>query len=289
MISTPGIYDDISISDYVADPCEAPSLSASIASLLLERSPAHAFLAHPHLTPQQPEEWSAAANFGSAVHAAVFGGPKVHFLDAKDWRTKEAKEVRAAILKIGDVPLLAHEAERLNNIAEAVRRGIALTGLTLYRAEATICWQSAGTWFRTRPDVIGPDMRVLLDLKVTGVSARDPNAHFFSQGYDMQAAFMEHGADAIDPNNRGRRQIYYLFVEDEPPYAHRLLQLSEGTMMLARRKFNAATNLWRKCLATCAWPGYGDDIVISERPGWNESAWLTREMNDPAINVEALI
>ena len=43
-----GIHD-IPPREYHADPCPAPSLSRSIAKLLVERSPAHAYAAHPRL------------------------------------------------------------------------------------------------------------------------------------------------------------------------------------------------------------------------------------------------
>jgi hypothetical protein len=50
-ISRPGIYLDVAANDYHADPCPAPSFTQSIAKVLLEKSPAHARLAHPRLCP----------------------------------------------------------------------------------------------------------------------------------------------------------------------------------------------------------------------------------------------
>ena len=49
-ISEPGVYslpDDA----YHADPCPGPSLSSSVAKLMLDRSPLHAWHAHPRLNP----------------------------------------------------------------------------------------------------------------------------------------------------------------------------------------------------------------------------------------------
>ena len=46
MIGKAGIYT-LSAEAYHADPCPEPSLSASIANVLLQRSPAHARIQHP--------------------------------------------------------------------------------------------------------------------------------------------------------------------------------------------------------------------------------------------------
>jgi len=42
MIDRPGIYRDMSSEEYLNDPCPAPSLTQSIAKVLIARSPLHA-------------------------------------------------------------------------------------------------------------------------------------------------------------------------------------------------------------------------------------------------------
>lgn len=285
MIREPGIYD-IPISEYVADPCEFPSLSASIASVLLDRSPAHAFVRHPRLTKQPAaEEWNAKTNFGSAVHSLVFGGPKVQPYGYENWRKKEAQEDRADALKAGLIPLLLEEYERARVIAKSARAFLKPFEAGGVECEQTLVWQEREAWCRVRPDLMTSDMRTMVDLKVTGTNAREANKQFFSQGYDVQAAFMERGADALDAKGQGRRQIIYLFVEDEPPHAFMPLLVSEGTLTLARKKYRAAVNAWRVCLETQTWPAYPATLVPTETPAWAESAWLNRELAG-SVNVE---
>lgn len=284
-----GIHSDISIDAYVADPCPEPSLSASIASILVNRSPAHAYAAHPRLTPSPKAEWSAAANFGSAVHSLVFGGPKVQRYGYADWRKKEAQEDRANCLKGGEIPLLLHEYDEAKKIATA-------TAFTLekivgdYRGlemERTVIWQEGKAWCRVRPDAMTPDRRTVVDLKVTGVDLGNggANRQFFNQGYDMQAAFLERGLDAHDPDGAGKRWIIYLFVEREAPHAALPVLVSESTLMIARKKFNAALNLWRECTTSKRWPAYPLELTSSVMPGWQEQAWLARELAGD-VNVE---
>ena len=38
-LKAPGLYANLPFADYLADPCEAPSLTSSLAKTLLERSP----------------------------------------------------------------------------------------------------------------------------------------------------------------------------------------------------------------------------------------------------------
>ena len=143
-IDRPGVYADITIADYVADPCETPSLSSGIATRLIDRSPAHAFVAHPRLTPRvQPETFETAANFGSAVHAAVFGGPKIKWIDAPDWRTNAAKDARTAALSDGAVPLLSHQRTAFEGVTDAAHYALKAFGVSLADdglCEATIVW-----------------------------------------------------------------------------------------------------------------------------------------------------
>ncbi|WP_242401117.1 hypothetical protein [Acetobacter okinawensis] len=51
IITTPGIYD-LPEAQYHADPCPTPSLSNSVARILLDESPMHAHFSHPRLNPE---------------------------------------------------------------------------------------------------------------------------------------------------------------------------------------------------------------------------------------------
>jgi hypothetical protein len=130
------------------------------------------------------------------------------------------------------------------------------------------------------------DFRDIIDLKVTGTNARECNRQFFGQGYDMQAAFLEAGADTLSPATKGKRRIIYLFQESEPPFASSALLISEGTLVIARKKMMAAINLWKSCMETKIWPGYPSELIPSARPSWDETSWLIREEMDPSIRVE---
>src|ERR1700677_1036911 len=93
-----GIFN-LSAEAYHADPCPTASLSSSIAGILLDQSPSHAWLAHPRLNPNYVRE-SADSRFdlGSAAHMMLLEQreDRIVRVSADDWRTKAAKEARAA-------------------------------------------------------------------------------------------------------------------------------------------------------------------------------------------------
>jgi len=286
---SPGIHPSISIDDYVFDRlCETPTLSASIAGTILDRSLAHARIKNARFNPAVifEQEFSRPANFGSAVHAMVFGGPHIAVIDADGYTTKDAKSLRDRTLMDGGVPLLRAEHLRATAIADVVTGVLVDLTKQAFDFEHTIIFNHGPTLCRARPDAITPDRRLILDLKVTGTNARDANRQFFSQGYDLQAAFLEAGADSLDEDGMGKREIIYLFVESEPPFAYSMLQVSEGTLSIARKKMRAAVNLWDRALRKNEWPAYQSSRTLTERPSWDESSWLNREMTDPTIKVE---
>lgn len=282
----PGMHISVPMHDYVNDQlCEVPTLSSSMANVIIDQSPMHARFLHPRLSSPQVRPFSRVANFGSAVAAMVFDDCDVVFVDADNYQTKAAREARDAALAQGNIPLLQDETTRAFDVAETAK--LALKSLVGgYIGEATIIFRQGEAVCRSRPDVMSTNKTLLVDLKVTGTNARDANRQFFSMGYDMQAAFMERAADSLDPENIGRREIVYLFVEAEPPHGYSFIQVSESTLQVARKKMNAAVNLWSRCLKEDQWPGYQSSRTLTSRPSYEETAWLLREETDRTINVE---
>ena len=90
-ISTPGIYE-IPAALYHADPCPEPSLSASVARTLIERSALHAKMQHPRFGREERPVTSGMA-LGTAAHAVILEGDwdGIGFIDADSFRTKAVK------------------------------------------------------------------------------------------------------------------------------------------------------------------------------------------------------
>lgn len=279
----------VAMQAYIADALlEEPTLNSGIANTLIERSPAHARLEHPRLAPGLIErEFSRVANFGSAVADMVFeNAENIAYVEALTYSTKDARAARDSALECGRYPLLNDEADVAIAAARAAKAAIKdVAGGAALRFEDTLLFKAGSTWCRCRPDAMSEDNRLIIDLKITGTNVRECNRQFFGQGYDMQAAFYERAADFADPDGAGKREIIYLFVENAPPFAWAALQVSEGTMQLARKKMNAAVNIWAKCLKENSWPTYTSSQTTTSRPSYDETSWILREEMDPTIDV----
>jgi hypothetical protein len=79
----PGIYTDMTAADYHADPCPNPSLTQSVAKVLLQRSPLHAWHAHPRLNPDYQHDDATKFDIGNIAHKMLLGrGKEIVVLEA---------------------------------------------------------------------------------------------------------------------------------------------------------------------------------------------------------------
>lgn len=292
IIDRPGIYRDVDPADYHADCCPAPSLNQSTAKVLIERSPLHAKMQHPRLTPVQddeadPEKYDKAKAIGNAAHALMLGrGKTIGIIEHDDFRSKAAKEARQQALAAGVEPVLAAHYEAATEMVTSARAQIALheadDAFRFGSAEAVLVWQEDGLWFRTMIDWLHDDLLTIDDFKTSGLSAAPHGLGYMmvNAGWDVQAAMFERGLDILDPKNAGRRRFRFIVQENQPPFALSVVQLGEGAMTMGRKKLQTAVDIWKRCIATNTWPGYVPRVITPEYPGFKESQWLERELTE---------
>lgn len=283
----PGIYD-IAAGDYHADPSDPPSLSASIAKLLCNASPLHAWTCHPKLNPDYRRVADEKFDLGTVVHQVFLEGQAaVELIDADDYRTNAAKEARDAARAEGKVPLLAKQWDPVLEMVTALRERVRdhQADPPLFRdgkPEVTLVWEEAGgVVCRSRLDWLRDDRLAVDDLKCTSRSAnpRSWSRTIFGLGYDIQAEFYCRGVHQLT----GERPEFRLcVVETSPPYAVSVLSLAPDTQTLARKKVDYALELWAKCLYRDEWPGYEPRVAYAELPAWEEAQWLEQELESVA-------
>lgn len=287
VITKTGIYPDISAAEYFSDPTPTPSLSQSVAKLLIERSPAHARLAHPRLNPNYravEEGYDKAKAIGNAAHAIVLGrGKSVCVIEADNFKTKLAQETRDKAVTDGYVPILAKHHKAARELAAAIHSQLIDAGCpdAFHDGSAEVCiaWEEDGVWFRSLVDWM-TTWATYYDLK-TGATSAAPHAipyRMADQGWAIQAAFQERGLDVLDPEDAGRRCFRFVAVENEPPYALTVHELSEAVMTLGRKQVDHAVRIWRECMERDTWPMYPAEINRPEYPGHKENQWLEREV-----------
>lgn len=291
----PGIHS-IPMAEYLADPCERPSLTASVANCLLTRSPAHARMMHPRLYPGFERDDESRFDLGSAAHALLLEGDAsaIEFIAANDWRTNAAKEARDAARAAGKLPVLNKYEGSLRKMVEVAKEAIAqseFAGIWQHgRPEQTIIWQEDGVTCRCRPDFMRKDRTILLDYKTS--ESAEPG-FFIRQipriGYDVSAAFYLRGVEALGQyegatqDEAGHRYPVYVFLaqEIEPPFACSLVALGEAYKAIADAKVEKAIALWRDCLKRDRWPAYDLRLHYAEPTSW-QLAEFEAEMNREA-------
>lgn len=289
-IEAAGFYFDVPAADYFADPTPTPSLTQSIAKLLIDRSPAHAAAEHPRLSAgvaeedEAPEKYDAAKAIGNAAHALMIGrGKSLAVGDYPAWTSKEAKAFKAEATAAGIVPILAKHMARAEAMVKAARAQLDAVGWRSAfvdgAGEVVIAWEEDGLWFRSLIDwLVNPGLAI--DLKTTGLSCA-PHAVptlMANAGWDIQAAMHERGLNALDPGGAGRRVFRFVAQENGPPFALTPVEITEGTLTLGRKKLAYAVSLWRRCMEAGEWPAYPPEVCRPEYPGWKETQWLDREV-----------
>lgn len=278
----PGMHADIPEDRYHADDLlPAPTLSSSLARVILDRSPLHAWYAHPRLNPDfEPAPASAALDLGACAHAMLLGrGQPIVIIDAENFRTKAAQQARDQARAEGKIPMLPHDHDRALEMAAAVREQLAkIPGcertLVDGAPEQTLVWGEAGdVWCRARLDwmEMSPGL-IVTDLKSTGQSANPfgLGRKIADMGYDVQAAFYRRGLKALGLEDGRRPATFrFAFFEDEPPYALSVCELDAMSMDWAHRKVERAIAAWRMSMQSGRWSGYPPMIARLELPAWS--------------------
>ncbi|AMV24550.1 exonuclease VIII [Gemmata sp. SH-PL17] len=270
---------DMTAAEYHRDPCPSPSLSASIAKVLLNESPLHAWLKHPKfggLRGEATEEMDS----GTIVHEMLLGkGPVVEVLHFKDYRTDAAKAARDAARAEGLIPVLVHKYESLAAIARDLVTEIQLAGFDLagFRTEAPVFWyEETGlgpVLCRGMMDAVRIQAGAILDLKNTCADPKKFAKKAIDFGYDIQFAAYTSALRKLNPEIAGREDFVWLLAEELPEGAPKRVALTvarpDGTLREhGRSRWKRACELWAKCLQTGHWPAYATEPVQIEAPVW---------------------
>lgn len=298
---TPGLHY-IDGDTYHSDPCATPSLSSTVAKLLIRQSPLHAWTASPRLNPNYEPKDSKIFDLGRAAHRAILGkgGDYVAIPDnvlASNGATstKAAKEFIEEARATGLTPLKANEVEQVEAMRDAVTRQLSAMRISLDadRSEMVAIGDVDGVRCRAMVDNAPVDARLpLYDLKSTTDAHPDAIIRAVeSYGYDLQAA---HYQDTWQAATGERRKFRFIFIEKTTPYACSVVQLHDDPdheadwMLTARSKARECRRIWAECLAADCWPGYPPQVQIIGARGWDQKRWADKEIGQPIVTPAAL-
>jgi hypothetical protein len=292
MIDRPGIYR-MDAADYHADPCLVPSLSSSIAKIIIEKTPRHAAAEHPRLPGVKKERKdNAAMSLGSVAHELTLGkGGGFDVFDFEDWRKKEAQAARDASASSGHIPILRKDFECAEQVRNAVLDIMAETpGCgNFFReghgdAETVLIWQEDnGVWCRAMFDWWSADRAHIIDLKTTGngVSPGEAGRTMANMDYEVSEAHYLRGLTRLLPDLAGRAKFSFVFAETEAPYEATVIENDATGREMGRRKIEYAISRFGDCQRDGEWPGYPRKVQTAVYPVYAEKAWLERELSDP--------
>ena len=263
----PGVgFHTIPDSLYYADPCAVPSLSKSIASVIADRSPAHAWIEHPRLG-GTPRKATDATDRGNVIEAFLLGvgEDRIEVIDAKNYQTKAAQQERDFAREAGKIPLLPTKLAEYETAAKRIRERIEALGIDLWsrgRRQVAMVWEADGVLCRGKTDYVEIDAGEIWDLKTLESAApADIDRHMVDYAADIQWAAYTEGLETLCDSLRGRVSMGFLYAEYKPPYAVTPVRVAGTMAELGRARWKRAKDAWRQALAKNYWPTFID------RPG----------------------
>lgn len=268
---TPGFHK-ISADKYHADCCVVPSLSSSVAQILLRESPRKAWHRHPRLNPDYREEHDGKFDLGTAAHAVLLEDDqsKIVIVPHDDWRTKAAKQARGDAYAVGKTPLLERHHAAVMRMVEIAKAFIASSEIADYwkdaESELTGIALEDGVWLRCLFDRITKNRRLILDYKTSNSAApEDFHRQIARMSYDVQHAFYRRVASnlgVISP------RFVFLCQSCEQPHECSLHGLDPAAIDIADAKVERAIRLWRSCMERKSWPSYDRRIHYMTPTAW---------------------
>ena len=220
----------------------------------MEQTPAHALLKL-----NEPDEPTAATDFGTAFHTTMLEAPNARsILVAEEGVTRAQKAWRdVQNAARGRTPITTPEAQTLWAMR---RRMLAEPGMDRLLAspyrELTLVWRhdATGIWCKARLDILDTsEASFILDLKTA--KETDPRRFAYScrdYGYTLPAGMYLAGCDAVFGEARVKG-FFIAAIEKEPPYRMEwydmVRHVAEG-----RKRFEVLIRNFAECQAANVWP-----------------------------------
>ena len=270
-----GLHRNMPEEVYHSDPTARVSLSRSMASEMLKKSPYHLYgsnrrLGALHVEPHESTEM----DIGSVGHALLLGkGKKIDIGEWDDYKTKDSKEWREGCREAGRVPILDKHYQAAQAMQKEGLRQLGIFGLTdeyvAGESEVVGIWEEGPTLLRCMYDrlTIAESTVTIIDWKVTKTCEKEfLRRQVYRQFYDLQCVWYKRGIGALLPKYAGRIRFLFLFIEREWPYSLVPVELDPESEMVGQMRFDRALEMWRVGMAKGYWPTYASEILRLSPP-----------------------
>jgi exodeoxyribonuclease VIII len=240
-----------------------PGVSKSDLALIL-RSPAH------YKAKEEGKE-TPALLFGQAFHEFVLE-PKSF---DKDWRVTTKKTISKGMLPEDAITKIKvmQQAILANETAHDLLSGDIEPELSFFWMDPIYSEIPC----KARADVLNKSKQIVVDIK-TCVEATESaiTRDAYKYHWDMQSGFYTYGLQLL---TGVEHDFYFIAVEKESPFCVSVFKSSPDFIQHGMIKCQQALEVYSECLKKNEWPGYSQEIISLELPGWVKR----KNMMDDAI------
>lgn len=272
LVDKPGVWD-MPIERYHEQCCDGPSISSSGLRTIWSESPAH-YWCHSPMNPERVEpEDKPQFVLGRLAHRLLLEG-RAGFDEEyvvrpdqwSDWRTKDAKMWREAMMAEGKTVITQNDLDVVTGIARSLAaHPMVKAGILDGDVERSLIYRcpETGVWLKSRPDVIPNHSGDLADLKTCQSVATDAlQKSMAGFGYQMQAAL---AGDALKATTGVEMTSFaFIWVEKAPPFCVRVTTMTPEDLLRGQMQNRAAARLFAECIRTGRWPGPGGEQQDAE-------------------------
>lgn len=262
----PIVAKNLPIEDYHSPDCE--HVSSTFLRTLQSKSPAHA-MAEKQMEKKRKKK---CFEIGTLIHTLIL---EPHTFESRygifdgDFRTKEAKELRADFESRGITVIKTPDYENALGVVEAMKNFhfydlIFGSG----EPEVSLFAELNGVNLKARPDWLQESTGRLFDLKTTDNAHPDAfTKSVGNYGYHLQACLAMRLYKAC--YGTPCEDYLWVVIEKEPPYAITLNKMNADMRLNGEQKLNLAIEKYQKCLETGIFEAYSPSVNVLELSPWN--------------------
>lgn len=240
-----------------------------------------------HLNKEFTKEETEAMSEGTIFHTLVLEPhdfeKKVHVWSGAPRNTKAGKEEYEQALKDAGNKILVKE-KTVETIQDMVRSMLSEPAAKKVlggkgNIEASYFWDDpdTGVPLKCRPDYVRDD-GIIVDLKTCADASHDGfSRSIYNYHYDMQAYMCMKGIELAG----GAKPTGFIFavIEKTPPYLSAFYLADNDVLLSGEAKFKRLINIYKACIDSGKWPGYGALIQPISIPKWALSQ-MTGDTNE---------
>lgn len=259
LITTSGIYD-LTMGEYRGQPADAMSIASSDAIILTDSTPAHLRAAW-----ADDSDDSKEADLGTIIHTLILEPHRkdkaIAVIDAPDWKTKAAQQLRDDARASGRIPILPKHLDQAEGAVTAVfNHSVASELLKSGKAEQS--WfakdKTTGLYLKARTDFYTAS-RIILDVKSVASAAPDfLQRRVYDGGWFQQSPWY---CDVVERVEGAPAKGYaWIIVEQKPPHSVVIRRPTDTMLMHGHRLNQKAFATFARCVKENCWPSYSSAV-----------------------------